>query len=451
MAYNRNSVSRRQFSKAVVFSATGAIIPASVFSQDRRPAPSQRINVGIVGLSARGYHLLNALLKEHDTQIVAVCDCDRLHYRDGPWGDGPTYGREPAKNQIEDHYAKQTRNGRFHGVRAYADYRELCARDDLQAVFVATPDHWHALISLEALRAGKDVYCEKPVTHTFYEGQLVCQEVAQRNAIFQVGSQQRSGAKFQHVVKLVQDGHIGPIHRVEVGLPKGYDKPMADATVQDPPETVDYDLWTGPAPRLAYMRARHHRWWRGNRAYGGGVLMDWIGHHNDIAHWALGLEESGPVKVEAVGWTYPETSIYDAPLDYEILCEYRDGVMNSISTRHRHGTKFIGEDGWIFVNRDVLEASKPSMVKPGLLKGPKLDCTAHVRNFLDCVGSRQPCIAPAEAGHRSITPGHLGYVSNELGRALRWDAKAERVKDDEEADKLLKAVSYRKPWTLGRT
>lgn len=444
-----NRFNRRAFMRRTAIATAPMIVPGAVLAHSRK-APSERITVGMVGLGSRGFNLLDALLRESDAQILAICDVDSMHYRDRPWGKGKAMGLNPAKKQIEAHYAKQSSNGQFQGVATHTDYRELCHRDDLDAVVVATPDHWHAMVALEALRAGMDVYCEKPLTHFFHEGQLIYREVAKRKAVFQVGSQQRSDARFRRAVELILNGHIGVVRQVEVGLPSGYAKPQGDTTIQTPPEHLDYDFWCGPAPKLPYMRARHHRWWRGHRAFGGGVLMDWIGHHNDIAHWALGMDRSGPLKVEAVGWTFPETDVYNTPHHYDIRCEYAGGISSSISDRNRTGTKWIGEDGWVFVCRGGLEASDTRWVRSGFKPGAiqAYESPGHMRNFLDGVKSRKPCVAPPETGHRSITPGHLGYVSNALGRPLRWNAKEEQVLDDDEAMKLLRKVTYRKPWKL---
>lgn len=419
-------------------------IPDTAFGAAARKAPNERIAIGIVGAGSRGFNLITDFLKQPEAQIVAVCDVDSFHHRDRPWGQGQAYGREPARKKIDAHY--KSKNG---GISVTDDFREICQRDDIDAVVVATPDHWHALCTLEALRNGKDVYCEKPVTHTFHEGQLVYREVAKQKAVFQTGSQQRSSQEFRRAVQLVRSGILGKIERIEVGLPPGYDKPQGDTKIIEPPDHLDYNQWCGPAPKLPYMRARHHRWWRGHRAFGGGVLMDWIGHHNDIAHWALGADKSGPTKVEAVGWTFPETDVYDTPHQYEIRCEYAGGVQTSIASKNQLGTKFIGEDGWIHVTRGRLTASDKRWAGSAFRvdSDDVYRSENHARNFLDCVKSRKACIAPAETGHRSITPGHLGYVSNTLSRALQWDPGNETVVGDEEANKLLQSHNYRAPWT----
>ena len=440
MSDDFRSGTRRGFlNRAASAVALPVIVPAGLRGA-AKTSPNDRINVGIIGLGARSFSLIDSLLRHVDTHIVVVCDVDEIHHRDRPWGTGPVYGRTGAQQKI----LSKTK-----GMPDVTDdFREVCQRDDVDAVVVATPDHWHALCTLEALRNGKDVYCEKPVTHTFHEGLQVYREVAKQMAVFQTGSQQRSDRLFRRAVELVRNGHLGDLQRVEVGLPPGYDRPQGDVAVEDPPEHLDYDLWCGPAPRLPYMKARHHRWWRGHRAFGGGVLMDWIGHHNDIAHWAMGADAAGPVRVEAQGWKFPETKIYDTPQHYEILCEYAGGVQSSISSSHQMGTKFVGSQGWVHVTRGRIQASVAEWTRSGFEPGSVsvYKSNDHMANFLDCVRSRRTCIAPAETGHRSITPGHLGYVSHALGRPLRWDPVNEYIQGDKEANELLHRNPYRAPW-----
>lgn len=435
---NPNKTRRIFLKTAAGLAAFPLILPA------RARGANARIQVGVVGLGGRGMPLLRALVGKDDARIVALCDVHPKHYRDYGPGEGPMRGTVGGKSYMDEHGVDTS------GVWMGGDFREVCSRQDIDAVVVATPDHWHALITLTALRSGKDVYCEKPVTHLFHEGQQVYREVAARKAIFQAGSQQRSDPRFRHAVELIRNGHIGKLKYVEVGLPPGYEKPMGDPTVTTPPETLDYAMWCGPSPELPYMRARHHRWWRGHRAYGGGVLMDWIGHHNDIAHWALDLDASGPLEVRAVDWTYPETDIYNTPHLYEIHCTYADGVTSTISSQNPIGTKWVGEDGWVFVRRGALKASDPRWTKPSFAPGPVkvYKSRDHIDNFLEGVRTRKACIAPAETAHRSITPGHLGYVSQALGRGLKWDPVKEECPGDDEANRLLQAVDYRAPWSL---
>ena len=444
---------RRQMLQATVVS-TASLATASAVA-----APNDRLQVGVIGLGSRGYNLIDALLAEPDAQIVAVCDVDEIHYRDRPWGTGRVYGRTAGKQHVVDGYAKRRRQSSggsgASDVAVYSDYRELCAHAGLDAVVVATPDHWHAQCTIHAIDQGLDVYCEKPVTHTFAEGLQVIAAAKRAKAIVQVGSQQRSTPNFRTAVEIVRHGHFGKVLQVEVGLPPGYEQPMGDPSIVTPPQSLDYDFWCGPAPKLPYMRARHHRWWRGHRAFGGGVLMDWIGHHNDIAHWATGMDGKGPLSVEAVGWTAAKTDVYNSPHQYTIRCEYPGGIQWSISSQHTVGAKIIGEQGWLFVARGKLEASNPQWTAkfdptsnaPLPSIEPAYESPGHMRNFLDGVRTRKSCICPPEVAHCSITPGHLGYVSHEVGRKLVWDAKRQQVVDDKDADALLRKNDYRKPWT----
>ncbi|MEC7907461.1 MAG: Gfo/Idh/MocA family oxidoreductase [Verrucomicrobiota bacterium] len=444
--------SRRQFiQSASTAIAAPVILPSSILGQSRT-SPGNRITLGAVGMGSKGIANLRNFLYESDVQVVAVCDVHDSHHRDAKKGEGTPLGRKPAKQIVEKHYAETTRLGTFAGCDAYADYRELCARDDIDAIMVATPDHWHALCALEALRNGKDVYGEKPITHLFAEGQALCREVANRGTIYQVGSQQRSQTRFRIGAEIVMNGLLGKIKNIEVGLPTGHSHPVNEPSVATKtPKGLDYDFWCGPSEKLPYIFARHHRYWRFHDAYGGGQIMDWIGHHNDVAHWGIGMDYGGPVEVEAIGWTFPQTDVYNTAVNYDIRCRYKNGIKSSISDKHAIGVKWVGENGWVHISRKSMQASNPEFLRESFNRGKiKADVSNnHTRNFIECVRSRKSCIAPAEVGHRSITPGHLGIVSQAVGRPLKWDPKTETIIGDEEADRLLKAVPYRKPWKLG--
>ena len=446
-------IDRRNFVQtSAVGAATGLAAGCRVLAAepDGRPGESDPIRLGVIGLGSRGYNLIDEFLRLDDCRIVAVCDVDDFHYRDRAWGKGIAFGRTPASKKINQAYEKKLGKKTTSGVDAYGDYHDLLARDDMDAVVIATPDHWHAKCTVDAIAAGKDVYCEKPVTHHFHEGQLVYREIEKQKTVFQTGSQQRSDPLFRRAVELVRNGVLGKIHTVQVGLPKGYDKPQGDTTVTKVPKQLDYDFWCGPSPVLPYMRARHHRWWRGHRAYGGGVLMDWIGHHNDIAHWALNVDQSGPSSVEAVDWTFPDGDVYNTPANYTIRCTYPGDIASTISVDHRQGLKLIGDAGWVFVTRGKMEASDNRWTEPSFDPGSEKVYSSdnHAKNFLDCVRSREACISPAETTHRSITPGHLGYVSHSVGRRLNWDAVNETVVGDDEANQLLQQMNYRGSYAL---
>ncbi|MEZ6124324.1 MAG: Gfo/Idh/MocA family oxidoreductase [Planctomycetaceae bacterium] len=444
-----SGISRRRFLAAA---AAAPLAISSTLMAARRPA-LERISVGVIGLGSRGFNLLDDFLKLGSCQVVALCDVDDFHHRDRPWGKSPAFGRKPGLAKVTQAYSKQKSGTAARGIAVHSDFRQLIARDDIDAVVIATPDHWHAACTLEAVRAGKDVYCEKPVTHLFAEGRQVIREVAKHQTVFQTGSQQRSDPIFHRIVELARNGVLGQIQSVEIGLPEGYDKPMGSTEIVQPRTDLDYDFWCGPAPVLPLMQARHHRWWRGHRAYGGGVLMDWIGHHNDIAHWALGMERSGPISVEAVDWTFPDTEVYNTPHHYTIRCRFANDVLTSISSRHLQGLKVIGSEGWVHADRGGLKASDQRWLAPEFRPGDfHIEApSSHAADFLANVVSRGECIAPAEVAHRSITPGHLAYVSWQLKKPLEWNPETQQIINNPEADSLLNQVDYREPWQLVRT
>jgi len=448
----RKSPSRRNFlgkaAAAVGVPIVGAptIIPASVLGQN---APSKRITMGFIGLGNRGIGVMEAFLGNDKVQGVAVADVEDHHILTRNGNSSRAYGRTPGKEAMENHYTK-TLGKPWAGCDAYEDFREITQRDDIDCVMVATPDHWHGIITMDALRNGKDVYCEKPVAHKYAEGHAIHREVAARNAVFQVGSQQRSSKEFQQAVELVRNGLIGKVSRVEVGLPKGHNVPEGDATIKAPPSDLNYDFWCGPSEMLPYMEARHHWSWRWTLAYGGGQLMDWIGHHNDITHWGLEMDKSGPVSVEAKNWVFPETEVYDSPVEYDVLSKYEGDIEVLMSSRNPMGSKWIGENGWVHVTRGKVTASNPAWLEEGFVAGDwkTKKVAGHQRDFIDCVISREDTIANAETAHRSITPGHLAYVSNSVGGPVKWDPKAEKIVGNDDAQKELMALPYRGDWKL---
>ncbi len=434
---------RRQFIKSSAAAvAAPTIIPASVLGAD---APSNRITMGLVGAGGQGTGNMKNLMGKGGVQMLAVCDPDKNH-------------RERGKNEVEKRYAKDKESGKYKGCDAYADYRELCGRKDIDAVIIGTPDHWHALACLAALRNDKDVYCEKPITHLFTEGQLVYKEAAKRKRIFQVGSQQRSDTRFRVAAEAVMNGLLGKISHVKVGLPTGRGTNEEGKVAHEIPAHLDYDLWCGPSRKLPFHPKRLHWNWRWCLDYGGGQLMDWIGHHNDIAHWGLEMDKSGPIEVEAKNFRYAEKGMYDQPLDYEVVSKYKGGYTVTMSNRHKMGsqgrnmgTEWHGENGWIYVDRGRIEASNKDWIIEKNDRGPKKAYHSkggHHQNFVDGIRSRKDCICTAETGHRSATPGHIGYVSDKLKRPVKWDPEKEEVVGDSEAEKLLKTVNYRGPWKL---
>ena len=336
----------------------------------------------------------------------------------------------------------------YEDAKGYKDYRELLDNKDIQAVTIATPDHWHALVAVEALRKGKDVYCEKPLTLTIAEGQFLVKVAKETGRIFQVGSQQRSDARFRMACELVRNGRLGKVKLVETRI-GGIDPTKVGPFKEEPaPEGLDWDLWLGPAPQVPYIAQRCHyefRWWYD---YSGGKMTDWGAHHNDIAQWGLGMDESGPVEVQAAGYYDRRPNCYNVHTDFTVHYRYANSTDLLCTSAGENGIRFIGEDGsWIFVSRGTINASSPKLLEP-LPSGAKrlYSSQNHMRNFLDGVRTRKTTICPAEIGFRSVTVCHIGVIALRTGKHLKWDPVAQRF-DDDEANSML-SRPMRGPWKL---
>ena len=434
---NRSAVSRRSFlATAGAAIAAPMILPSNLlFGQN---TPSNRITMGIVGWGMQGPGNTGAFMKEKDCQVVAACDLDKRYLK-------------RAVDAINKHYGNSD-------CKEYHDYREMMARDDIDAVMLAVPDHWHALTSAEACKRKKDIYGEKPLARTIAEQQAIVKAVQKNKRIWQTGSWQRSTANFHKAVEIVRNGLIGKVSKVEIGLPAGhvdFKKTADKMQVSQPPPELDYELWIGPAKMMPYIEGRVHMNWRWNYNTGGGQLLDWIGHHGDIAHWGLDFDNTGPMEVEGQGEFPPEDAIWNTCTKYRAELKYPKDVTMIIAGGHkdiRSGTKWIGEDGWVWVDRGGFDASKAEWkewkrVPEDQRKVEILKSDSHYRNFLDSVKSRKPTITPAEVAHHSAIPGHLSLISMMVKRKIKWDAKKEAIIGDKEASKLL-TREYRDPWKL---
>ena len=455
--------SRRHF---ITTTAAGVVLPlvlpGCATSSARRARPSNRINLGVIGWGMQGPSNTKSFLALDDCQVVAACDLDKNHLNS-------------AVQTINDHYQNQD-------CKAYHDYRELLASSDIDAVMIAVPDHWHELVATEAARRKKDIYGEKPLAKTIAEQQAIVRAVEQNKIIWQTGSWQRSQAVFRKAAEIVRSGLIGKVTHVEVGLPSGHNDfaktapellaklkalnvtdlatvtPGTDAwkiAVTDAPAELDYETWIGPAAMEPYIRQRVHMDWRWNYNTGGGQLMDWVGHHVDIAHWGLGFDNSGPSEIEGHGDFPAANAIWNTSTKYRIELKYPQDITMTIAGGYndiKEGTKWIGTDGWVWVNRGGFDGSNPEWKKgkslPEELRKVKLyESSNHQRNFIDCVKSRQPTITPVQTAHHSAIPGHLGLISMLTGRKIHWDVASEKILGDHEASKLL-TRTYRAPWRI---
>lgn len=436
------SMSRRKFLGSVGATvAASYIIPASAMGADGATAPSNRINIGVVGTGSQAGGLMENAIGHKNVRIVAVCDLDQTRL-------------DAVKAKIDGFYGDTA-------CATHHDFRELLARPDIDAVIVATPDHWHALVCVEAARRGKDIYCEKPLTWSLGEGQAVVKAVQENKRVFQVGSMQRSNPTFKQGCELVRNGYIGDIKQIYVSLPD-FDKALWVDEWPAAPATLDYEMWVGPAAWAPYHEKRNHWDWRWYMNFGGGQMMDWIGHHGDIAHMAMGWDHTGPKHVEGVRWdpVKERNNLYDAPARYMFNCEYKGGTTLTVANASDMpsqwpspgslGTLFEGTRGrWLWVDRSGIQASDPKLLE---LKPAKGDFkfreeTNHMTDWLNCIVSREETIAPVNAGHRSASIGHLGKIACMLGGSFKWDPKTETITDNPALNGML-TRKYRGDWKL---
>ena len=426
-------INRRRFLKNATGIAAGAIafpyiVSSSALGNAGNVAASNRIVMACIGMGGMGTGDMHGFLSKKEVQILAVCDVDKSQ-------------RDKAKNIVDEKYKNND-------CKTYLDFREVIARDDIDALSLAMPDHWHSIPAVMGAAAGKDIHAQKPLARTISEGRAICDAVRRYGIIWQTGSQQRSERDFHRACELVRNGRIGKVTRVEVGLPTGGDSD--NKPIQPIPEGVDWNFWLGPAPWVPYRGIMHGNW-RWMMDYSGGQLTDWAGHHIDIAHWGLDLERTGPVEIEGTG-VYPQNGIYNVPMEYKFTCKYANGVVMTVGNNKQipQGTKWYGESGkWIYVKRGKLESNPASILKEVI--GPdeiKLyNSRDHKRNFLDCIKNRKETIAPAEVAHRSISVALLGEIAMLTERKLQWDPDKERFLNDEQANRML-SRPMRSPWHL---
>ena len=432
---------RREALKSAVAGTAIAALPRWFLESDggrafgQENSPNERPRVALIGCGGMG--TVDATLAQRFGDVVAVCDVDQGHV-------------ERARDK-------------FKGAKTYRDYREVCDLPGVDIVINGTPDHWHTLVNLRAVRSGKDVYSEKPLTLTIDEGKRLVAAVKKSGRVLQTGSQQRSDKTFRLACELVRNGRLGKIERVRVWLPMGlHEGPFA---AQTPPAELDWDFWQGQTRPVDYMPERCHvkfrYWWD----YSGGTLTDWGAHHNDIALWGLGRDRSGPVSVEGERLVEPIAGGFTAASQYRVKYVYDDGVehfCNSTSANgwagavlgepgpgeKYHGVQFEGTEGWIYVTRGgKLEASDRALVdEPLPADAERLYASDdHMGNFFDCVRTRKAPICDVEIGHRSVSVCHLGTIAVRMGRKLEWDPQAESFKNDAEANGML-AREMRKPY-----
>jgi predicted dehydrogenase len=453
-------ITRRNFIRKSLTAGAGLliapnIVPASVFGPN---APSNRILIGAIGTGRISrVHDMPGVLKYDFARIVAVADPDRARAEDG-------------KKYVEDFYAKKTGQA-YSGVKVFQDYRDLLADKEVDAVLISTPDHWHAKNAIDAVRAGKHVYLQKPTSLTIAEGRKMSDAVNATGRILQIGSQQRSMEQFRVACELVRNGRIGRLTRIEVRLPG--DPPGGNPQEMPVPKGFDYDMWLGQTPYVPYTVDRVHPQqgydrpgWLRCEQFGAGMITGWGAHHFDIAHWAMDKEYSGPVEISGRA-EFPREGLWDVHGPYETEMLYDNGVVvagTTDSADKPNGLLFTGTEGWLFVSRgdyqaspnepistrsEALRASDAKILSPLTASDPvRLYVSAdHHGNWLESIRTGIKNITPAEVAHRSCTSCLLQHIAMKLNRKLYWDPVLERFRNDDEANAMI-ARPHRYPYNF---
>lgn len=424
------SWNRRSFLKGIGAAVLApSVVPSRVWSA--ADLPSERITIAVIGIGKQGGGLLRGFLNAPGTQIVAVCDVDRKKL-------------QRAHEQVNRFYSEKT-GSTYTGCQATVDVHDILNRTDVDAVVLATPDHWHAMASVWAARAGMDIYCEKPLTLTLDEARLMVNEIRRTGRIFQTGSQQRSSDRFRHACELIRNGYIGDIKHVRVSIATGFiPHPIdCDLPAEPLPDELEWELWQGQTPERPYNAilappVSFNGWpaWRNYRAYSGGGMTDWGAHHFDIAQWGLGMDRSGPVEIIPASLS-----------DYKLLTyRYANGV-DMTTDFENNFIRFEGTQGTVTVNRSYLRTEPESLASQAI--GPHeihlYRSNDHRMNFLNCIRTRSQPITDVEIGARSVSVCHLGNLAHQLNRALRWNPATEAFVGDAEANRL-RARAQRSPW-----
>lgn len=439
---DRHDTTRRRFLKHTVLGAAGIvgfpnIVPSSAIGSDSAVTPSNRIALGLIGTGNINTHHRDVFLAEKDVRIIAVCDPVKAR-------------REAFRDHINQSYSGDV-------CTDYRDFRDLLARQDIDAVCIGTPDHWHAVLAVAAMKAGKDVYLEKPLTLTVAEGRRIVEVAKVYGRVFQTGLQRRSDGSYRHACELVRNGRIGQLVRVEVGI-IGINKGVQagrNFPITPVPKGFDYDLWLGPAPFAPFCSQRVARgnevcYWYYISDYTTGFISGNGVHFVDIAQWGIG-DEVKPVEIHTLSADIPADGLIDDAIAWQSEIIYENGIKMSYSSDgnpHPDGIRFIGTEGWIYVTGSGTLSADPMDVLKSVI-GPNeihlYEGSEHHRNFLDCIKTRRPTAASAEIGHHATTTCNLVEISARLGRKLRWNPTTERFVNDKVANRYL-SRAMRAPW-----
>lgn len=424
-------LNRRQLLSGFVASVTVPyIIPSSALGKSNSTSPSNRITMGTIGVGGRGKQDMRSLMSQPGCQMLAVCDVNSNRLNE-------------AQNLVNTHYGNMD-------CSAYRDFRTLLVRDDIDAVLIATPDQWHVLQSIEAARADKDIYLEKPLSLSVRENTALRRAINKYERVFQFGTQQRSDRNFRFACELVINGRIGKLQRIVAATPAS--RAVGSYPPLSIPPELEYDMWVGPARWMPYTHGivDNCGQWGHISNFSLGWVTTWGIHHVDIAQWGSNADTTGPVEIEGTG-LFPEDGLYNCAVAWDMKLVYANGVtLNFVDNKkHRQGVLFEGSEGWVFVKRGFIDSNPKSLLneKIGLDDIQLPVSNDHSKNFLDCVKTRTTPVSSIESAVRTDTVCHLSDIAMRLGRRLHWDNKNERFVNDEQANRML-TRSMRSPWHL---
>ncbi len=426
------TINRRNFIKGLgIAAASPMLVPARVWSG--ADLPSNRITIAVAGIGKQGAGLLRGFMHAPGTQVLAVCDVDRNKLARG-------------EQWVNDFYAEKM-GASYEACRATVDFRDIIARNDIDAIVLGTPDHWHAIPTILAARAGMDIYCEKPLSLTIGEARRMVDEVRRNGRVFQTGSMQRSSDRFRHACELLRNGYIGEIKHIRVSIATSFiPHPIdCDLPAENVPDELEWDLWQGQAPNRPYHNVLappidFDGWpaWRNYRPYSGGGMTDWGAHHFDIAQWGIGMDQSGPVEI-----------IPASHSDYGLLTyRYKNGIEMTTDFESNF-IRFEGTEGTLIVNRSMLQTDPANVANQKIASNDihLYRSNNHQRDFLNAIRNRTRPITDVEIGARSVTVCHLGNLAHQLDRPLKWNPDTEEFLDDDEANRM-RFRSRRSPWMI---
>ena len=455
-----DQLNRRQFLKKIAFTSTAiaspSIITSSALGNSKIPPASDRITLGHIGVGGRGSSLLQSFLQLDDAQSISVCDPFQNRRRE-------------CAGQIEAHYAEKFSKSSYKGCAAYNDFRDLLARDDIDAVVIATPDHWHVPIALAAARLGKDIYVEKPLGVSVAENQALRKAIKRYGNVFHYGTQQRSSRNFRFACELVRNKRIGDLHTIHAWCADitsqvhAFHEPGGSMTPIPVPKGFDYDMWIGPAPLTPYTSDRCKNWGSYHHYDNSlGFIAGWGAHPLDIAQWGNDSDHYAPIEYRGTG-KIANKGLFETTYDWDVWCKYENGVkMRFMSTNVArsivqqyhpkfidHGTTFIGTEGWVSVDRIGIYANPPSLIESFI--GPHeihlYKSKNHYQNFLECVKIRTETVSTIAAAVQSDIISHLSDIAVRKNRTIRWDSKKKVIIGDPEASRSL-VRSMRSTWRL---